>query len=282
MKNSITSQIAYRILRRLSHSRNLRYASQITQELELDRYDRVRSQRTLAVLSRVAGMKDRSILELGCGTGNLSVAMAGQQARRVVGIDVDKGRIDAARRKAEAEGVSAITSFHTADFVNGFQPDEPFDIVISENSLEHILDPVRCLRKAYDCLTPGGLLLAKFGPLWLSPFGAHMREFTGIPWVHLIFPESIVLRVRSEVYRPDNRVAHYKDVDGHLNRMTVARFKRCAADAGFRIITLRTNPSLDSRPYAWLNNLLNALPILQECTSHVLLAVLEKPGPTQR
>ena len=277
MKNSITDRLAYGLLRFLSHSRNRQNASQISQELEHDYYHHARSQRSIRILRRYADLKQRAILEIGCGTGNLSISLAAQEARRVVGIDIDNNRICAAARKAETEGVSAIAAFQCADFVRDFQPDQPFDIVISENSMEHILNPAQCIRKVFDCLVPGGVMLAKFGPLWLSPWGAHMRGFTPIPWVHLIFPEHIVLRVRSDVYRPDNRVSRYEDVDGNLNRMTVAAFKRIAADAGFRIRALRINPILDDRWYASLNNILNGVPLLRELSSHVLLAVIEKP-----
>lgn len=272
----ISDMLSYAILKRLSHARNKLRAGQIQEELAVDRFNPARSQKTLAILQRYISFADRTILEIGCGTGGLCIAMAKAHARHVTGIDEDAGRIAAARRKAVEECVTGRADFLATDFVTGYKVDTPVDIVISENSLEHILQPMECLCKAAQCLATGGVLLAKFGPLWLSPFGAHMSGFTRVPWVHMLFPENIVLRVRSEMFRPDNNVNRYEHIDGHLNRMTVAQFKHHAIHAGFRIRTLRVNPSLDAAPFGCVNQLVNAVPILQECASHVLLAVLEK------
>ncbi len=70
------------------------------------------SPRFLALLDE-EDLKDRAILDVGCGAGRLALLLA-LQARRVVGIDRDESAIDAARNRAEAAGVGNV-EFRVAD-----------------------------------------------------------------------------------------------------------------------------------------------------------------------
>jgi trans-aconitate methyltransferase len=167
------------------------------------------------------------------------------------------------------------------DFSKQFDPRQDFDLAFSIGSFEHILDPLLCLRKILHSLKPGCCLGVRFGPLWGSPFGAHTGEFTRIPWVHALFPEKVVLRVRHEMYRPDQDVERYEDIDGHLNRMTVKRFQLHVAEAGYITQMLRLNPEKDRKWKGILrhvNTLLGSIPGVRELCAVSLMAVLERPG----
>jgi hypothetical protein len=107
-----------------------------------------------------------------------------------------------------------------------------------------------------------------------------MWGFTPVPWVHVLFPERVVLRVRAEYYRPGQIVERYEDIVGHLNRMTVGRFEQYAVEAGFKIRVFRVNPDKDRTRHGILrpiNSVINATPILRELGSQLLLAILDKP-----
>jgi SAM-dependent methyltransferase len=196
-----------------------------------------------------------------------------------VGVDIDPVRIECARRNARVEGVEGTVQFECADFLTGFRQDSVFDIAFSIGAFEHFPNPGACLHLIHDCLAPAGLLAARFGPLWCSPYGAHMSGFTPVPWVHAFFPESVVLRVRKELYRPSQDALRYEDIDGHLNRITFQRFKRLARQAGFVIRALRLNPEKDAK---WggclrpLNSALNALVGVRELYAFSVLGVLAK------
>jgi hypothetical protein len=87
--------------------------------------------------------------------------------------------------------------------------------------------------------------------------------------------------VRAERFRPDEIVHHYKDVRGHLNRITVKRFKQYATEAHFAIQAIRLNPAQDRGKYKLVNRAINAVGPLQEFGAHQLLAVLRKPDPRE-
>jgi cyclopropane fatty-acyl-phospholipid synthase-like methyltransferase len=245
------------------------------------RYRPEKARRVLNLFSRYVHWSGSTVLDVGCGNGDLAIGLAKAGARRVVGIDVDPVRIECARRNAESEGVEGVVQFECLDFAKRFEPREEFDLAFSIGTFEHVLDPRACLRKIFLSLKPGCTFGARFGPLWHSPYGAHTGEFTPVPWVHALFPEKAVLRVRREMYRPDQDVERYEDIDGHLNRMTFKRFRREVAEAGFRAERLRLNPEKDRK---WmgvlkpLNSVLGHLPGFRELCALSLMAVLRRPA----
>ena len=239
MTDSILDSLAYRLLRALSHSRNLRTNDQIIEEAEQYTYDANEPSSFLKYMGKYLDYEGKTVLEIGCGTGNLCIRLAKTGARKVVGVDIDALRIASARRKADSEGVADIVAFECADFVKKYQVLDTFDLALSQASFEHILSPLDCLKKIHACLSDDGILGTMFGPLWSSPYGAHMWGLTPVPWVHFLFPEKVVLGVRTELFRPDDPAERYEDVEGHLNRITVKnsyntrlrrglRSKRCA------------------------------------------------------
>src|SRR5437868_12061636 len=169
-------------------------------------------------LDRIRGKR---VLDFGCGPGTQSVALAVAGAGRVVGVDINPLALGEGRRSAERHDVSGRVKFVQALEPN---PKETFDVVFSQNSMEHFSDPGAILRTMAAALAPDGEILVTFGPPWFAPYGAHMRYFTNLPWVHLLFPERTIMAVRTR-YRHDG-AARYEDVEGGLNRMSVRKFRR--------------------------------------------------------
>nr|WP_282699904.1 class I SAM-dependent methyltransferase [Streptomyces sp. CC219B] len=91
------------------------------------------------------------VLDVGCGTGGLTLAVARQLGRagRCVGVDISEPMIDAARARAEREGTPA--SFVLADAADhAFEPGG-FDAVVSRNGVMFFGDSVQAfanLRRA--------------------------------------------------------------------------------------------------------------------------------------
>lgn len=58
---------------------------------------------------------DKTIVDLGCGTGRLAIGSALLGAKRVVGVDIDKDALDIASESAKILGVKKKTQWITAD-----------------------------------------------------------------------------------------------------------------------------------------------------------------------
>ena len=71
--------------------------------------------RTLLGLLDDVGAEQPTLLELGCGTGALTVELLGQGATSADGFDLSAGAIDVARRRAEEAGVAERVHFALAD-----------------------------------------------------------------------------------------------------------------------------------------------------------------------
>ena len=53
-------------------------------------------------------------------------------------------------------------------------PDNYFDYIYSLATFEHIFDLDKAMKEMHRILKPGGLLYAKFGPIWSSCWGHHL------------------------------------------------------------------------------------------------------------
>ncbi len=89
------------------------------------------------------------VLDLGCGTGSLSVLLAGQD-HRVTGVDLSPRMIELARAKAGST-VDFLVGDASAPEVAG-----PFDVVVVRHLLWTLADPVAALHTWHDLLAPGG------------------------------------------------------------------------------------------------------------------------------
>lgn len=168
-------------------------------------------------------IRGKRVLDFGCGTGRQAVAMVEQHGAKVCGLDIDERWLTKARNRADDHGLSS----DQLQFTNTLEDENQFDVVISVNAMEHFANPGAVLDQMASALKPGGIILATFSPLWLSPFGHHMHFFCKLPWLHLIFSEKTVLKVRS-MYRDDGAESYY---DAGLNKMTLKRFESLIADS---------------------------------------------------
>jgi SAM-dependent methyltransferase len=103
----------------------------------------VRYLKTLQGCSPIAG---RSVLDIGCGPGHYSVALAKQGAGEVLGIDFAEGMLHVARERAAREGVSTCR-FEKRDFVNcNFE--RKFDYTIVMGFMDYANQPAEVINKA--------------------------------------------------------------------------------------------------------------------------------------
>lgn len=106
-----------------------------------------------------AGKGPGRVLELGCGTGRLTLAIA-QGGIDIVGVDLSDSMLEAARRKARAAGVEV--PFVHADMRDLNLEGKFATILIPGNSLLHLLtneELKQCLAGVRRHLWPGGRLL---------------------------------------------------------------------------------------------------------------------------
>lgn len=194
-------------------------------------------------------VRNRAVLDYGCGPGWQAVAMHRQcGSRHVVGLDINPEWLAHGRDLAEREQCGdAVT------FTDAVPPDSQgiFDVVLSLNSFEHFNDPAKHLARMRGLARPGGCVVISFAEPWYSHSGSHMNFFTKVPWVNVFFSEQTVLRVR-ERFRSDG-ATRYEEVEGGLNRMTLRKFEEIIRASGLSVKylkyhTTRGLPIVDKLP----------------------------------
>lgn len=171
-----------------------------------------------------SAIRDRTVLDFGCGGGQEVIEMAAHGAQRAIGLDIRARVLAEAERAAVAAGVADRCTFTT-------RADEPVDVVVSVDAFEHIERPDEALRTMRGLLREGGRVFIVFGPPWRHPLGGHL--FSVFPWAHLLFSERALIRWRSD-FKTDG-ATRFGEVEGGLNQMTIARFERLIAASPFTV-----------------------------------------------
>jgi len=98
-----------------------------------------------------------NVLEMGCGTGIVTVAIA-PNVREITGIDISPKMIAKAQEKALRQNIENVT-FKVLDASELPFPDHAFDVVLLPNLLHLVAQPDRVIKESRRLLKPGGTLV---------------------------------------------------------------------------------------------------------------------------
>jgi SAM-dependent methyltransferase len=107
-----------------------------------------------AVLREIDPTKE--LLDLGAGAGIVPEMAFKGLARRVCGVDPDPRVVENPHLDEGREGFGESIPY----------PDASFDVVVSDNVLEHLDNPVEVFSEVRRVLKPGGVFLAKTPNRW--------------------------------------------------------------------------------------------------------------------
>lgn len=230
---------------------------------------RTATQRFFARLPHLE-VADKTVVDVGCGVGYTIFHVAESGARRAVGVDIDPLHLDFANHKLQKEYPHLtdrveLRLIHDWDDLGA----ERFDVVLSQDSFEHLENPVEATERLRGLLADEGLLVIGFGGVWGSPYGGHLNHVTSLPYAHLIFPERVVMHERMR-FRPEQRAHRYEDFVGGLNRMTVERFEEIMRATGMECVYYATNVS--DHKAVKLMRLLAKVPVGRRMWRHLFTA----------
>ena len=98
-----------------------------------------------------------NILEAGCGTGQLSIALS-RFARQIYGIDLSKGSLIEAKQFINSNDIKSVHLFRMNIFKLFFE-ENTFDVIISNGVLHHTYNPKLAFSKLVQVLKPGGIIV---------------------------------------------------------------------------------------------------------------------------
>lgn len=154
-------------------------------------YDRIYKQDTADIrfYVRQATRQKDAVLDLGCATGRMSLAIA-QKGLNVTGLDISPSMLDMARHKSEKDNVNV--QWVESDFIS-FDLKQKFGLIIMSGctfqDLQNIKQATACLDRVKKHLKENGLFI-----------------------FDIYNPSLAILSRDSEIRYP---VAHYLDASGH-------------------------------------------------------------------
>ena len=93
-------------------------------------------------------------LDAGCGDGRYLAALAAELPERVAGVDISERILETARRQAPPGAELRQANLEALPF-----PDGAFDLVLSTQVIEHVLDPPLATTELARVIRPGGVLV---------------------------------------------------------------------------------------------------------------------------
>ena len=113
-------------------------------------------------------LQDAKVIDVGCGGGILSEALA-QSGAIVTGIDMGEMPLDIAKLHAMEAGIELHYQQSTAEAMATEHTDE-FDVVTCMEMLEHVPDPVSIVKSCAELVKPGG-------DVFLSTLNRHPKAY---------------------------------------------------------------------------------------------------------
>jgi|GEM_PF-2542891 ubiquinone/menaquinone biosynthesis C-methylase UbiE len=159
----------------------------------------MKSHRTL--LASLSGGRHPEVLDVGCGTGTLLRIMAQDgQADYLVGLDISRNMLKAAKSKLDRSGLGERTDLVLGDAERLPFRDSCFSAVTCTGVLRFLPDPPAAFQEDYRTLRPGGRLALR------EMAGPHMvRKIRHMPLpskrsfvVWRLWPKSLIQRMLGE------------------------------------------------------------------------------------
>lgn len=224
--------------------------------------------------------KDKVVLDIGCGAAGKTIYYATKGVKKIVGVEILGKYKKEAENLAEKYGMENKFEFVSADAANTPFEDETFDTIIMNDAMEHVDEPEKVLKECYRILKKNGKLYLNFPP-YNHPYGAHLSDAIGMPWVHVFFSEKTLINTYKELVKdlPDgnDRIEFRigKKPDGteyfsYINKMTIKRAEKILKNSDFNVEYYSEEP---------LRNIFKIpakLPILKEFLVKMVVCVLRK------
>jgi SAM-dependent methyltransferase len=171
----------------------------------------------LALLDKLKLPRRSPVLEIGCGAGSATVAMA-ERGYRVQAVDLAAVMADLTRRQAAEVGVDDRVTVSRGDVHGLAFADEAFEVVFALGVLPWVHSLPQAMQEIARVLKPGGYLVASADNRWrlhelldplLTPLGAPARRAlaAGLRHLGLLKPRATVRADHCSIPEFDRRLA---------------------------------------------------------------------------
>ncbi len=222
----------------------------------------------------------KTVLDVGCGGGGKTIYYASQGVEKIYGLEILEKYREDALKLARIKGVADKFEFIVADAANTGFKDNSIDTIIMNDAMEHVDKPLEVLNECYRILKQGGKLFVNFPPYY-HPYGAHLSDALGVPWVHILFSEKTLISVYKDLVKflPDgeerisfriSRDDNGREYFSYINKMTITKYNKILKNTKFKSIYYKEEPLRSAL------KVLTRIPIIKELTVKMVVGILSK------
>jgi S-adenosylmethionine-dependent methyltransferase len=209
-------------------------ANHLTERLHDDRM------RFVPWLDGLRPLRGARVLEIGCGTGSSTIALA-EQGAELVAVDIMPSYLEVARVRCRVYGLDDV-AFFVADAA-ALPPavtDREYDFIIFFASLEHMMldERLRALARAWEMLGPGGFLCVVDTPNRLWFFDTHTALMNFFHWL----PDDLALAYSRFSTRPSVRDPSVRDQRRDGDPAAMERFLRTGRGVSYHEFEMALGP----------------------------------------
>ena len=250
---------------------------------------------TFDLFRDIVPIHEKRILDLGCGEASLSCRYAQSGAQWVVGCDrnYEEWPLENAKGYVRHRGLWGKVLLVQGDGAMLPFKAHSFDLIVSNDVFDHIIELSKALEECYRVLQPGGQVIISFIP-WYHPGGFHLMGYIYVPYANLLFSEKALLDVLLDMAAENPKVADsipglkrnppptsFDEMGLVLSRVTVRKFTKLLRGTKFRVAYFGLTSFGRKTPNPVLKavlDLLTKVPLINELFTSRIDCVLQKPG----
>jgi S-adenosylmethionine-dependent methyltransferase len=200
-------------------------------------------------LDNAKSLRNSRILEIGCGTGCSTVALA-EQGAQVTAVDVDDKALAVSKERCRLYGLDVVFGQVNATEIKKLFSKERFDFIIFWACLEHMTHEERriAIKDTWDMLPSGSLLCVTDTPNRLWFYDSHTSQLPFFLWL----PDELAFEYSR--FSPRQRYADSFNNDDFRTTKVGVEFQRWGRGVSFHEFDLAINSSVK-------RNVVSSLPI---------------------
>lgn len=229
------------------------------------------AKKSLALYSGYIDLKDKIVLDAGCGPGGKSVYYSEQGCQQVFGVDIDENRISYAKEFAAKKNATNIT-FRVESLAALPFSSDTFDYIFLNDVVEHLRRPIleSALKECQRVVKPGGKICLEFPP-WTSYDASHLYDYIYIPWCQVFFSSETLINVLNKLNPSPPTVGKLSHVEHflELNHITIKEARDLFKKLEFKIIYFDLNVLFNISVFKYI-------PFFSKYLTRRVVAVLSK------
>jgi len=193
-------------------------------------------------------IKNKKILDFGCGVGGKDCELIKFNPKKIIGIDLSERNIKYARKLINQKTKKRLF-FYKKDIL---LLKEKFDTILSFTVFEHLKkkELIQILNKMADLLKKKGKVIIVFNH-YNDRFGTHLKEYIYHPWPQTIFEEEILFKYWNSKLKKDKKISQKSyfpiqyehginspnsDCFMNLNKVTIQEFEEIIKKSKLRLL----------------------------------------------